>query len=373
MKDVINNSLALRVIGKKFSKATFLSSLLIILYYTIFYRNEFNTMPVDVLLKNTNRFKELALAVIDTELNAVSRLKNEINQEFIKACECLLECQGRVVVIGMGKSGHIGRKIAATFASTGSPAFFVHPSEAKHGDIGMITKNDVALIFSYSGETEEIITILPFLKRFNIPMIAITGHPTSTIAKASTINLNAMVDKEACPLNSAPTASTTAALVLGDALAIALLEARGFTKEDFALSHPKGSLGRRLLLHVEDVMHQGSAIPMVDKEATISEALVEMTSKRLGMTAIIDKQRRLIGIFTDGDLRRTIDKDLDIKQAKITAVMTSKPVFIHTGLLAAEVLQLMEAKKINGVFVVNNTQKVIGALNMHDLLRSGVL
>lgn len=316
---------------------------------------------------------ELGLAVIDTELEAIQRLRKQINNNFAQACLHLLHCTGRIVVTGMGKSGHIGNKIAATLASTGTPAFFMHPGEASHGDLGMITKNDVVLAISYSGETAEIITILPIIKRFNIPLITITGNPSSTIARIATINLDASIQKEACPLNLAPTASTTAALVMGDALAIALLEARGFTKEDFALAHPGGALGRKLLLRVEDIMHTGKDIPVVKEHALISEALLEMSSKRLGMTAVINEQNKLVGIYTDGDLRRTMDKEIDIKNTSINEVMTKNCTTIPVGTLAAELLQIMELKNINGIFVVDDNQQIIGALNLLDLVRSGVL
>jgi len=324
-------------------------------------------------MNKTHNFCELGLAVINTEIAAINRLKQQIDGNFSNACQHILDCQGRVVVTGMGKSGHIAKKVAATLASTGTPSFYVHPGEASHGDLGMITQRDVVLAFSFSGETKEIITILPLIKRFHIPMISITGNPKSTLATESSVHLDASIEKEACPLNLAPTASTTAALVMGDALAIALLEARGFTKEDFARSHPGGSLGKRLLLHADDIMHKNNDIPMVSPDTLINQALVEMTSKRLGMTAIVDKQKCLLGVYTDGDLRRTLDHDIDFKTTPIKEVMTKKPVTAKTGLLAAELLQLMETKKVNGIFVVNEKNQIQGALNMQDLLRAGVL
>ena len=285
----------------------------------------------------------------------------------------MLECQGRVVVTGMGKSGHIAGKIAATLASTGTPAFFVHPGEASHGDLGMITASDVVLALSNSGETAEIVTILPLIKRLNVPLIAMTGNPESTLSQAATANINVRVEKEACPLGLAPTASTTAALAMGDALAVALLETRGFTEEDFARSHPGGALGRRLLLLIDDLMHTGDAIPQVDPATPISDALMEMTRKGLGMTAVVDDQGKLVGIFTDGDLRRIIDHKVDLHQALVKDVMTADCKAIQPGMLAAEALQIMDSTKINALPVVNAKNELVGALNMHDLLRAGVV
>jgi arabinose-5-phosphate isomerase len=273
----------------------------------------------------------------------------------------------------MGKSGHIGGKIAATLASTGTPAFFVHPGEASHGDLGMITASDVVLALSNSGETAEIITILPIIKRLNVPLITLTGNPESTLAKAATANINVRVDREACPLDLAPTASTTAALAMGDALAIALLESRGFTELDFARSHPGGALGRRLLLLIDDLMHTGAAIPAVGPDTLLSNALMEMTRKGLGMTAVIDGQGRLVGVFTDGDLRRAIDHKVDVHVARVGDVMTTNCKTIRPGMLAAEALQLMDSKSINALPVVNDDNILVGALNMHDLLRAGVV
>ncbi len=323
---------------------------------------------------NDRKLQELALAVIDTEARAITGLADEINQPtFIQACHLMLACKGRVVVTGMGKSGHIAGKIAATLASTGTPAFFVHPGEASHGDLGMITTADVVLALSNSGETAEIVTILPLIKRLNVPLITLTGNPHSTLSRAATANINVRVDKEACPLGLAPTASTTASLAMGDALAIALLESRGFTEEDFARSHPGGTLGRRLLLLIDDLMHTGDAIPRVELTTPLSDALLEMTRKGLGMTAIIDTRGELAGIFTDGDLRRTIDNKVDLNEALISEVMTADCKTIHPGMLAAEALQIMDSTKINALPVVNENNELVGALNMHDLLRAGVV
>lgn len=323
---------------------------------------------------NDRKLQELALAVIDTEARAITGLADEINQPtFIQACHLMLACKGRVVVTGMGKSGHIAGKIAATLASTGTPAFFVHPGEASHGDLGMITTADVVLALSNSGETGEIVTILPLIKRLNVPLITLSGNPHSTLSRAATANINVRVDKEACPLGLAPTASTTASLAMGDALAIALLESRGFTEEDFARSHPGGTLGRRLLLLIDDLMHTGDAIPRVELTTPLSDALLEMTRKGLGMTAIIDTRGELAGIFTDGDLRRTIDNKVDLNEALISEVMTADCKTIHPGMLAAEALQIMDSTKINALPVVNENNELVGALNMHDLLRAGVV
>jgi arabinose-5-phosphate isomerase len=318
-------------------------------------------------------FKKLGLAVIETELASVGALKDRIDDSFARACEIMLNCEGRIVVTGMGKSGHIAGKIAATLASTGSPAFFVHPGEASHGDLGMITAKDVVIALSNSGNTGEILTIVPIIKRLGVPLISMTGNPGSPLAAEATINLDVGVANEACPLGLAPTSSTTVALVMGDALAVALLDARGFTEEDFALSHPGGSLGRRLLLHVSDIMHSGRNMPRVGPGATISEALLEMSSKGLGMTAIVDSDDRVLGIFTDGDLRRTLDRNIDLQQTSIDQVMTSNCKTVNAHDLAAAVLKLMEDHKINGALVTDTDDKLVGALNMHDLLRAGVV
>ena len=322
---------------------------------------------------NPEKIKQLGLAVIDTELSAVQALKSRIDDSFVKACELMLACEGRVVIIGMGKSGHIGNKIAATLASTGTPAFFVHPGEASHGDLGMITPKDVVIALSNSGETGEILTIIPILKRLSVPMISITGKASSTLATEADVNLRAEVEKEACPLGLAPTSSTTVALVLGDALAIALLDARGFTEEDFALSHPGGSLGRRLLLHVTDIMHTGEEIPKVTEDASLRDALLEITQKGLGMTAIVNAQQQVTGIYTDGDLRRTLDKNIDVHTAGIKEAMTVNCKTIKQNILAAEALTEMQQNKINAMLVVDDNNTLIGALNMHDLLRAGVV
>ena len=320
------------------------------------------------------RLQELGRAVIDTEAQAISGLIAQVNKpSFTQACQLMLACTGRVVVIGMGKSGHIAGKIAATLASTGTPAFFVHPGEASHGDLGMITGADVVLALSNSGETNEIITILPIIKRLNVPLIALTGNPESTLAQAAKAHIDVAVEKEACPLGLAPTASTTAALAMGDALAVAMLETRGFTQEDFARSHPGGALGRRLLLLIDDLMHTGDTIPRVDTNTLLSDALVEMTRKGLGMTAIVDGNNKLLGIFTDGDLRRTIDNKIDLHTALTRDVMTQDCTTIAPGMLAAEALQIMDSAKINALPVTNTDNELVGALNMHDLLRAGVV
>ena len=320
------------------------------------------------------KLQELALAVIDTEAAAINGLAREIRQpSFLEACRLMLECRGRVVVTGMGKSGHIAGKIAATLASTGTPAFFVHPGEASHGDLGMITAADVLLALSNSGETGEIVTILPIIKRLDVPLIAMTGNPESTLSLAASANINVSVEKEACPLGLAPTASTTAALAMGDALAVALLESRGFTEEDFARSHPGGALGRRLLLLIDDLMHTGDAIPRVSVNTSLTDTLMEMTRKGLGMTVVVDDQDRVAGVYTDGDLRRSIDHKIDLHDAVVRDVMTASPKTVQPGMLAAEALQIMDKTKINALPVVDDDNKLVGALNMHDLLRAGVV
>ncbi len=329
-------------------------------------------VPLDNNLNN-DQLKQLGLAVIETELASIEAMKARINDDFVKACELMMACEGRVVVTGMGKSGHIAGKIAATLASTGTPACFVHPGEASHGDLGMITPKDVVLALSNSGETNELLTIVPIIKRFGASLISMTGNAKSALAREADINLDINVDKEACPLGLAPTSSTTVSLVMGDALAVALLEAKGFTEEDFALSHPGGSLGRRLLLHVADIMHTGEQIPKVSKDASLSEALLEMTRKNLGMTAIVDNNDVVLGIYTDGDLRRTLDKNIDVHTASIEDVMTKNCKTTQASVLAAEVLKLMEDHKINALLVVDGNNILTGALNMHDLLRAGVV
>ena len=323
--------------------------------------------------KEAEKLRQLGLAVIKTEAAAVARLAERIDDAFVAACRCLLACKGRIVVIGIGKSGHIGGKIAATLASTGSPAFFVHPGEASHGDLGMITALDIVLALSNSGDTEEILTILPLIKRLGVPLITLTGDSNSPLARAATVNINVGVEQEACPLGLAPTASTTAALAMGDALAISLLEARGFTAEDFARSHPSGRLGRRLLLRINDLMHVGEAIPCVSQEVRLSQALIEMTHKGLGMTAVLDPIGQVVGIFTDGDLRRTLDHEVNIHEVGIAEVMTRNFRHIPPNILAAEALQLMETYKINALLVIDDVGQLVGAINMHDLLRARVV
>ncbi|MEN8128753.1 MAG: KpsF/GutQ family sugar-phosphate isomerase [Pseudomonadota bacterium] len=317
--------------------------------------------------------RQLALAVIDTEMQAIDSLRGRVDENFTRACKYMLDCKGRIIVTGMGKSGHIGSKIAATLASTGTPAFFVHPGEASHGDLGMITTSDVVLAMSNSGETVEILTIVPIIKRLGVPLIGLTGNPHSSLAKRATVNIDVSVEKEACPLGLAPTASSTAALVMGDALAIALLETRGFSAEDFARSHPGGRLGRRLLLHVEDIMHTGERIPSVGKSTLLKDALMEISHKGLGMTAVIDEDGEVIGVFTDGDLRRTLDKAIDFHSTPIHRVMTSNCKTAAPRQLAVEALKVMEDSKINALPVVDTQGRLIGALNMHDLLQAGVM
>jgi arabinose-5-phosphate isomerase len=312
--------------------------------------------------------------VIATEAAAIAGLESRISTEFVEACRLILACKGRVVVSGMGKSGHIARKIAATLASTGTPAFFVHPGEASHGDLGMIMPQDVVLALSYSGETDELLVILPVIKRQGIPLIVITGKAESSLARLANVCLDGSISCEACPLGLAPTTSTTVALVLGDALAIALLEARGFTSDDFARSHPAGALGRRLLLRISDVMHTGEDIPCITPDATLADALMEMTRKRLGMTAVVDAQRHLLGVFTDGDLRRALDdQDVNLRGVPVAELMTLGPKTINADKLAAEAAQLMEKHQIHALLVVDEEQHVVGALNIHDLLRARVV
>ncbi|WP_122435664.1 KpsF/GutQ family sugar-phosphate isomerase [Pseudomonas viridiflava] len=314
-----------------------------------------------------------AQRTIRLEMEAIESLLARLDADFVRACEMILSCKGRVVVVGMGKSGHIGNKIAATLASTGTTSFFVHPAEASHGDMGMITRDDIILSLSNSGTTSEIVTLLPLIKRLGISMISLTGNPDSTLARAADINLNVNVLHEACPLNLAPTSSTTAALVMGDALAVALLEARGFTAEDFAFSHPGGALGRRLLLKVEHVMHMGDALPTVKRGIPLRDALLEMTRKGLGMTAVLETDGTLAGIFTDGDLRRTLDRPFDIRETTIDEVMTVHGKTVHADMLAAEALKIMEDNKISALVVVDENDRPIGAFNLQDLLRAGVM
>ena len=316
---------------------------------------------------------DLARQVLSIEAKAVEALIGRLDDKFTSALQLILHCRGRVVVSGMGKSGHIARKIASTMASTGTPAFFVHPGEASHGDLGMITADDVLIALSNSGESPELLTILPIVKRRGAKLITMTGNPASSMAREADVHLDVSVAQEACPLGLAPTASTTAALALGDALAIALLDVRGFGAEDFARSHPGGALGRRLLVHVNDLMHSGDALPKVPETALLTEALLEMSRKGLGMTAVVGDADRLIGLFTDGDLRRALDKTLDIRAAKVAEVMTHNPRTIGPDKLAAEAVQMMDQHKINGLLVVDADGRLVGALNMHDLLRAGVV
>jgi arabinose-5-phosphate isomerase len=322
---------------------------------------------------NKAAIQALARAVIETEAAAINALPARIDEHFLAACEAMLACQGRIVVIGMGKSGHIGSKIAATLASTGTPAFFVHPAEAGHGDMGMIKAEDVVLLLSNSGETDELNAILPPLKRLGVPLIAMTGNPASTLAQHVDIHIDVSVAKEACPLGLAPTSSTTASLVMGDALAVALLETRGFTREDFARSHPAGALGRRLLLHIRDIMHRGDEIPQVQDSASLSETIVEVTRKRLGMCAITNPQGQVVGIFTDGDLRRALDSALDPHTTPITRIMTPGGKHIRADALAVEAMHMMQEHRIQGLLVLDADGRLQGALNFQDLLAAGVV
>ena len=314
-----------------------------------------------------------ARRVLEIEARAIQELAPKIGESFTKACQLCLACEGRVVVTGMGKSGHIAGKLAATLASTGTPAFFVHPAEASHGDLGMITRKDVVIALSNSGETAEIITLLPLLKRLGIALITLTGKTDSTLAEAAEVILDIGVSEEACPLNLAPTASTSAALAMGDALAIALLERRGFTSEDFAMSHPGGTLGRKLLLRVEDLMHTGDEVPQVAATTPAIDGLMEMTSKGLGMTAVTDATGILLGMFTDGDLRSKLDQKIDLHAATMEQVMTRDCKTASSEMLAAEAVLLLEQNKINALLIVDTDNKLIGALNIHDLFRAGVM
>ena len=322
---------------------------------------------------NGDRALALARDVLDIEADAVRALRDQLDEGFVEAIDLILSCRGRVVVSGIGKSGHIARKLAATFASTGTPAFFVHPAEASHGDLGMITSEDVFVAMSNSGESEELVAILPTIKRLGVKLIAVTGRPQSSLAQLADVHLNAFVSKEACPLNLAPTASTTAALALGDALAVAVLDARGFGVDDFARSHPGGALGRRLLTYVRDVMRTDDQIPKVTGSATVRDALFQLTAKRMGMTAIVDDHDRVEGIFTDGDLRRVLERDGDFRELPIASVMTHAPRTIGADHLAVEAVELMERYRINQMLVVDDAGKLIGALNMHDLFSKKVI
>lgn len=322
---------------------------------------------------NAARLIELARAVLEIEAQSIRGLIPQVNAAFVAAAHHMLACRARIVVLGMGKSGHIAHKIAATFASTGTPAFFVHPGEASHGDMGMITSNDVVLALSNSGETDELVVLIPLLKRLGVPLIAMTGNPRSTLAESATVHILISVAQEACPLGLAPTSSTTAALAMGDAMAIALLEARGFTQEDFARSHPGGTLGRRLLLKVRDLMHTGTQMPTVGPDTRLAEALIEMTRKGLGLTAVVDANQRVLGIFTDGDLRRAIDRGLDARTIYMREVMTAECRTIIPDLLAVEALSIMQEMKINALLVVDEALMLQGAINMHDLLKARVI
>lgn len=325
------------------------------------------------MTKKEPSFCEHGRDVVALEAKAVAALANRIDEGFVRACELILECKGRVVIVGVGKSGHIGGKIAATLASTGTPAFFVHPGEASHGDLGMITPEDIVLAISNSGESKEILTILPIIKRMGVKLIALTGNTSSSLTRQADASLDVSVEKEACPMNLSPTASTTAALVMGDAIAVALLRSRNFTREDFARSHPGGLLGRRLLIYVEDIMHTGEQIPLVTHDASLQDALLEMTSKGLGMTGVVDKQGRLCGIYTDGDLRRTLNQGVDVYKAKISDVMTHDPTTIGADRLAHEAVELIRQHNFNGLYAVDSDNHVLGALNMQVLLRAGIV
>lgn len=325
-------------------------------------------------MANQTQFRQWGRKVIDIEKAALEHLYQFVDSDaFGQACELIMQCKGKVIVMGMGKSGHIGNKISATFASTGTPAFFVHPGEASHGDLGALAKNDIILAISNSGESSEILTLMPVIQRMGVPVIAVTGKPDSNMAKLAKVHLCIEVPEEACPLGLAPTSSTTATLVMGDALAVALLQAKGFTRDDFALSHPGGSLGRKLLLKVNDVMHQGKDLPLVQQDICITEALYEISNKGLGMTAVVDDNNVLVGIFTDGDLRRVIDAEVNLRTTPISQVMTQKCVTSPANILAAQALQIMDEKSINGLIVVNDAHQPIGALNMLDMVKAGVI
>lgn len=318
-------------------------------------------------------FCKLGLAVIETEAQAVFELSKRVDANFEKACRLMLACQGRIVVTGMGKSGHIGKKIAATLASTGSPAFFMHPGEASHGDLGMITRQDVVLAISYSGTTREISTLLPLLKRLEVPLISLTGNNESILSQHADVNLDISVKQEACPLGLAPTTSTTVTLVLGDALAIALLQARGFSAEDFALSHPGGALGKRLLLRIDELCHKGRELPLSREQDTISQALIEVTNKKLGMTCVVDAQGRLQGVYTDGDIRRSLTSQCDINTTRLTEVMTKNCQTVQKNLLAAEALAIMQKHSISALVAVDEQMRPYGVVHLHDLLKAGVI
>ena len=330
-------------------------------------------MPNPTDSSQSHDFCSLGKAVIETEQRAIAELLDRVDHNFDEACQLLLQCRGRIILLGMGKSGHIANKIAATFASTGSPSFFVHPGEASHGDLGMITQQDCVLALSYSGLTQEIIAIIPTIKRLGTPLVGLTGDPHSPIAKFSDVHLDVSIHQEACPLGLAPTASTTASLVMGDALAIALLQARGFTREDFARTHPGGRLGTRLLLTVDQLMHQGQTMPCVQQNASIKKAILEITHKRLGMTTIVDANSELCGIYTDGDLRRSLDRNLDIDKTPICEVMTTSFRSIVPGTLAVEALRLMQENKITSLVVTCDRKQCLGIMHIHELLAAGIV
>ena len=322
---------------------------------------------------DADKLLDRAREVLATEAQAITALADRLDGAFIDACRRVLSCDGHLIVTGMGKSGHVGHKLAATLASTGTPAFFVHPAEASHGDLGMIRSGDLIVALSNSGETGELLSLLPVIKRLGVTLISMTGNADSTLARHSDVHLDTGVDREACPLGLAPTASTSAQLAMGDALAIALLDARGFTAEDFARSHPGGSLGKRLLLHIADVMHNGDEVPSIEPQQTISEAIVEMTRGRLGLCAVIDEQQRVLGILTDGDLRRGLDGIGDIRTTEVRELMTADPQTIHSDALAAEAVEQMQSRRIQGLLVVDADGRLIGALNFQDLLQAGVV
>ncbi|MBO2566671.1 KpsF/GutQ family sugar-phosphate isomerase [Shewanella algae] len=325
-------------------------------------------------MAEAKQLRQWGRRVIDIEKQALDNLYQFVDSpEFAQACELILNCSGKVIVMGMGKSGHIGNKISATLASTGTPAFFVHPGEASHGDLGVLSENDIVLAISNSGESSEILTLMPVIKRQGIPMISMTGKPDSTMAKLAQLHLCIKVPEEACPLGLAPTSSTTATLVMGDALAVALLQAKGFTKDDFALSHPGGALGRKLLLKVSDVMHKGEELPLVTEDICITDALYEISKKGLGMTAVVNQQKQLVGIFTDGDLRRVIDAGVNLRTTKISDVMTRDCITSGDNILAAQALKVMDENDINGLIVINDANEPIGALNMLDMVKAGVI
>lgn len=322
--------------------------------------------------KNTFDYIDVANRVLDIESAAIKNLKGTLNKSFVEACEACENCKGKIIVMGLGKSGHIADKIAATFASTGTPAFFIHPSEAIHGDLGMIDKEDVVLILSNSGETEEIVSLIPMIKRMGITIIALTGNKKSKLSHEASVHVYVEVKEEACPMNLAPTASTTAALAMGDAIAVALLEKKGFTKEDFAKSHPGGSLGRKLLLSLGDIMHKDNEIPIVYETDKLASGLIEMSEKALGMTAVLNDNNELVGIFTDGDLRRTLENKVDIQSTYMKEVMKKDPYIMNEDTLAYNAVATIQEMKITSLLIVKD-KRVIGALNIHDLFRAGVM